>query len=436
MPVRCRYRAGAVAAALCAATLAAHPTICARVALATGHCGWPPRAAGHARARTPPPSLRTLRGGGDGSGTGAKGGFPTLTATDGEVLAVESLCMNCEEQGTTRILPTTIPRFGQVVIMAFECAVCNYTSNTVQNAAEIKPLGVQYMLRFSPAPLKSLRAHLILKKLTPRFLRAGTLTPGCWLNSVAKPDDLDRQVIKSQHATIRLPELDFEIPPLTQAGSLSTVEGVLMQAASGLESMQPQRREVDAPTAEKIQSVIDELKNLAAGARPFVLTLDDPSGQSLIEATAAGSQDFALTTRSYTRSVEQDADLGVAFADTAGEEGSSRHHTEATSQDAPAPTDGHLSTLGGGGSRWVPNKAVNFGAREGAAEALDGLYAAASSSEVEVFRLACPSCRAEGEEERMYPTRIPHFGQVIIMAFTCGQCGYRSNEVCIHMIYV
>ena len=429
------------------------------MALATGACGLPPCTAWHARARTPPPSLRTLRGGGDGSGTGAKGGFPTLTATDGEVLAVESLCMNCGEQGTTRILPTTIPRFGQVVIMAFECAACNYTSNTVQNAAEIKPLGVQYMLRFSPAPLKSLRAHLILKKLTPRFLRAGTLTPGCWLNSVAKPDDLDRQVIKSQHATIRLPELDFEIPPLTQAGSLTTVEGVLMQAASGLESMQPQRREVDAPTAGKIQSVIDELRNLAAGARPFVLTLDDPSGQSLIETTSAGSQDFALTARSYTRSAEQDADLGVALAGTAGEEGSSRHHageegrrrhhaeatsedapnTQGTSQDAPsapAPTDGHLSTLGGGGSRWVPNKAVNFGAREGAAEALDGLYAAASSSEVEVFRLACPSCRAEGEEERMYPTRIPHFGQVIIMAFTCGQCGYRSNEVCIYIIYV
>jgi C4-type Zn-finger protein len=266
-------------------------------------------------------------------------------------------------------------------------------------------------------------------------------------------------VIKSQHATIRLPELDFEIPPLTQAGSLTTVEGVLMQAASGLESMQPQRREVDAPTAGKIQSVIDELRNLAAGARPFVLTLDDPSGQSLIETTSAGSQDFALTARSYTRSAEQDADLGVALAGTAGEEGSSRHHageegrrrhhaeatsedapnTQGTSQDAPsapAPTDGHLSTLGGGGSRWVPNKAVSFGAREGAAEALDVLYAPACSSEVEVFRLACPSCRAEGEEERMYPTRIPHFGQVIIMAFTCGQCGYRSNEVCAHIISV
>lgn len=153
---------GALASALlCAVTLAVHPSVCTRTALAPVPCGRPPRVAGNARARTPLPSLSTLRGGGDGSGQEPSGGFPTLTATDGEVLAVESLCMNCGEQGTTRILPTTIPHFGQVVIMAFECAGCNYTSNTVQNAADIKPLGVQYMLRFPPAPLKKPKPRLI-----------------------------------------------------------------------------------------------------------------------------------------------------------------------------------------------------------------------------------------------------------------------------------
>ena len=126
-------------------------------------------------------------GGGDGSGDDSNigvrgGGFPTLTAKDGEALAVESLCMECGEQGTTRILPTTIPRFGQVVIMAFECAACNHTSNTVQSAADIRPLGVQYTLRCSPpAPLRAAAAALPW-----RPLRAGTrarvcaLTPSRW----------------------------------------------------------------------------------------------------------------------------------------------------------------------------------------------------------------------------------------------------------------
>jgi hypothetical protein len=45
---------------------------------------------------------------------------------------------------------------------------------------------------------------------------------------------------------------------------------------------QPHRRAIDASTADKIQQVIERLRLLAAGSVPFVLTLDDPSGQSLI----------------------------------------------------------------------------------------------------------------------------------------------------------
>ena len=46
-------------------------------------------------------------------GVATDGGFPAPSAKDGQVLEVGSLCMNCDAQGITRILPTTIPRFGQ-----------------------------------------------------------------------------------------------------------------------------------------------------------------------------------------------------------------------------------------------------------------------------------------------------------------------------------
>ena len=52
---------------------------------------------------------------------------------------------------------------------------------------------------------------------------------------------------------------------------------------------QPHRRAIDASTADKIQQVIERLRLLAAGSVPFVLTLDDPSGQSLI-----GNPEFYL----------------------------------------------------------------------------------------------------------------------------------------------
>lgn len=48
-----------------------------------------------------------------------------------------------------------------------------------------------------------------------------------------------RQVVKSDSATIRIPELDFEIPAATQKGTISTVEGLLSDAASNLRRVNP-----------------------------------------------------------------------------------------------------------------------------------------------------------------------------------------------------
>ena len=43
-----------------------------------------------------------------------------------------------------------------------------------------------------------------------------------------------RQVVKSDSATVRVPELDFEIPPDTQKGTITTVDGLLSNAAADL----------------------------------------------------------------------------------------------------------------------------------------------------------------------------------------------------------
>ena len=48
----------------------------------------------------------------------------------------------------------------------------------------------------------------------------------------------------------------------------------------------------------------------------------------------------------------------------------------------------------------------------------------------EVIRIPgeCPNCSAPGETLTAV-TDIPHFKEVIIMAFTCSQCGYKNSEV-------
>ena len=55
-------------------------------------------------------------------------------------------------------------------------------------------------------------------------------------------EDANRSIVKSHKATLRVEELDFEIPPQTQKGSLSTIEGVLTTAVEGLKQQQPLRK--------------------------------------------------------------------------------------------------------------------------------------------------------------------------------------------------
>ncbi|KAG8047501.1 hypothetical protein GUJ93_ZPchr0008g14074 [Zizania palustris] len=59
---------------------------------------------------------------------------------------IESLCMRCGENGTTRLLLTTIPHFREVVLMAFECPHCGERNNEVQFAGQLQPKGCCYLL--------------------------------------------------------------------------------------------------------------------------------------------------------------------------------------------------------------------------------------------------------------------------------------------------
>ena len=53
---------------------------------------------------------------------------------------------------------------------------------------------------------------------------------------------MNRSVVKSEHATIRIPELDLEIPPETQKGSINTIEGLFQKTIEGLSDLQEERK--------------------------------------------------------------------------------------------------------------------------------------------------------------------------------------------------
>ena len=59
------------------------------------------------------------------------------------VSEIESLCMNCEENGTTRILLTKIPFFKEIILMAFTCPECGYKNSEVQPGQALADQGVR-----------------------------------------------------------------------------------------------------------------------------------------------------------------------------------------------------------------------------------------------------------------------------------------------------
>jgi len=73
----------------------------------------------------------------EGVADGASGDTQVVDE-DRAVQEIESLCMNCEEQGVTRLLLTSIPFFREIIVMSFRCEHCGFSNNEIQSAGMIR----------------------------------------------------------------------------------------------------------------------------------------------------------------------------------------------------------------------------------------------------------------------------------------------------------
>eukprot|EP00099_Drosophila_melanogaster_P016746 NP_572532.1 Zpr1 [Drosophila melanogaster] len=266
-----------------------------------------------------------------------------------EIVEVESACMNCFETGVTRLLPTKIPFFREVVLMSFKCDHCGHINNEMQSASEIQKSGIRIELR---------------------------------VQSVA---DLNRRVVRSDNSSISIPEIELEIPVQSQKGEVTTVEGIIERTIAGLSQDQEKRR-IDHPeTAASIEKYIERLHRLKEVTTPFQVLLEDISGNSFIENPLAPAADPQLKTSYFTRSQQQNEQLGLY----------EQNHEEQHLLKPIAEDSWPIENLHG---------------------------------EVLQFPTNCPSCQAPCETN-MKLTNIPHFKEVVIMATVCGACGHKTNEV-------
>ncbi|KAG8683875.1 nucleolar zinc-finger protein, partial [Ceratobasidium sp. 395] len=214
---------------------------------------------------------------------------------------IESLCMTCGQQGTTRMMLTHIPYFKEVIVMSFRCEHCGNENNEVQAAGAIREQGTLYTAK------------------------------------ILARSDLDRQLVKSATCTLVIPELELTIP--ASRGQLTTVEGIVRDTVRDLQLDQPLRRIQEPETYEKIETLVGKMKDILGddeddeeeeGTGPvekktaakvdkpmaaFTVQLDDPSGNSWVEFIGS-MDDPKWHMRLYERTPEQNALLGIG-GDTA-----------------------------------------------------------------------------------------------------------------------
>ncbi|EFA80235.1 ZPR1-type zinc finger-containing protein [Heterostelium album PN500] len=268
--------------------------------------------------------------------------FKDLSHTS-SVEEIESLCMNCHyEQGITKILLTKIPFFREIILLAFECPECGFKSSEVQSGGAIADKGV----------------HIEL--------------------NLQSRQDMNRQIVKMDSATISIPILDFEIPPSTQRGCLNTIEGFIQQSIEGLnQAARLKREDGDIESATKIVEFVTKLVDLMNVEKPFTIVIDDPSGNSYVENPMAPKADPNLTITKFARTAEQNAMLGLQEQVVA--------EPQLTNQPLEDREVLHL-----------PN--------------------------------SCTFCGHMGVIN-MVMTDIPYFKNVVLMAFNCEECGYKTNEI-------
>ena len=264
--------------------------------------------------------------------------------------------------------------------------------------------------------------------------------------------DLDRQIIKSDAASLSIPSLQLEIPPHTQKGSITTIEGMLKTAASNLERDQGERLRIgDVDNFHRCRHVISNLYRMAGSPlpdlddddydetneksikqdifEPFDIILDDPSGNSFIENPHMPASDPHIKTVLYTRTPTQDMQLGLQPSQDARAEGriddtNPSHKNPSNYNDLD--TDATNSTETNGGQKEDNQQSKQ--PKKHFVDLSDLPKQSVGRQEVIKFPTDCPNCRQPAETD-MCITDIPHFKEVIIMSLYCESCGYRSNEV-------
>lgn len=194
-----------------------------------------------------------------------------------EVETFRATCSGCYAPCETHMKLVNIPHFKDVVIMSTVCDNCGYKSNEVKTGGEIPDHGTKIQLLCDD------------------------------------PEDLARDILKSETCGMSIPELNLDLTPGTLGGRFTTIEGLLRQVRDELHSrVYTQTSDSMAPETKNRWNVFfDNLDKAIDGKTKFTIHMIDPLSSSYIQNVYAPDADPNMTIEHYPRTEQENEDLGL-----------------------------------------------------------------------------------------------------------------------------
>ena len=215
-----------------------------------------------------------------------------LEIIDGKVYTLPSECPGCTKGCVVNMQKVSIPNFKEVFIWSTVCDHCGYRTNEVKTGGAI--------------PEKGRRITLQVEDIV----------------------DLSRDILKSDTCAMVSEDLDLSVQPGTLGGRFTTVEGLLTQVRDQLHGQIFETGDEDlAPgdsMADKEKAIWDRffsrLDSAFKGELKFSITLEDPLANSYVQDLYEPEPDPRLKIEDYTRTEEEEDELGLKDMKTEGYE--------------------------------------------------------------------------------------------------------------------
>lgn len=228
-----------------------------------------------------------------------------LDIIDGQVYTLPAECPGCTKACVVNMQKVSIPYFKEVFIWSTICDHCGYRTNEVKTGGSVPDKGKRITLK------------------------------------VESIEDLSRDILKSDTCALYSHELEMSVQPGTLGGRFTTVEGLLTEVRDQLHG---QIFDVgDSGAGDSLSSgdketwtrFFDRLESAINGELKFIITLEDPLANSYVQNLHLPDPDPQLSEEDYTRTEEEEEDLGLKDMKTEGYENDSEHDKKEDEAEEP-----------------------------------------------------------------------------------------------------